>query len=116
MESNLRKANTLLFAVILLSAAFVLNNSCINNRTQKNPDSAGKSKFENVIVQGSGMDSIKLSEIPITIQQFIEKKKIAGAVTLVAHNGQVVSYEAVGFQNIEKIFQCIRILFSVLHQ
>jgi CubicO group peptidase (beta-lactamase class C family) len=45
---------------------------------------------------------LKLSEIPITIQQFVDEHKIAGAVTLVARYGQIVSFEAVGFQDIEK--------------
>jgi CubicO group peptidase (beta-lactamase class C family) len=85
---------SLLFGILLLV-------TCVSAQTTK------KTSLEfvnpnNVIVKGSGMDSLKLAEIPKAMQQFVSDKKIAGSVTLVAHNGQVVSFDAVGFQNIDK--------------
>jgi len=85
---------SLLFGILLLV-------TCVSAQTTK------KTPLEyvnpnNVIVKGSGMDSLKLAEIPKAMQQFVSDKKIVGSVTLVAHNGQVVSFDAVGFQNIDK--------------
>lgn len=88
------------FTYILLVLVFV-NPSCKNQPT-KNSEVKEKSSFENVLVEGSGMDSAKLAEIPVIMQQFVNDRKISGAVTLVAHNGHVVSFNAVGYQNIKK--------------
>jgi len=57
-----------------------------------------RSRTEKVL----GIDSLKLAEIPVSLQKFVDEKKIAGAVTLVEHNGQIISYETIGFQDIEK--------------
>jgi CubicO group peptidase (beta-lactamase class C family) len=99
IQQNLRD---LLFEFVILLCVFLVNTSCAKNRTSNSINSRNKGKIENVIVQGSGMDSLKLAEIPITMQQFVDENKIAGAVTLVARHGQIASFEAVGFQNIEK--------------
>ena len=49
-----------------------------------------------------GVDSEVLKKIPARIQQFVDEKKIAGAVTLVAYKGEIISCDAVGLQDIEK--------------
>jgi CubicO group peptidase (beta-lactamase class C family) len=46
---------------------------------------------------GSGSTPSKFKAIPERMQGFVEDGTIAGAVTLVAHKGEVVSLEAVGF-------------------
>lgn len=48
----------------------------------------------------SGFDPKKLQEIPKRMQQFVDDGTIAGAVTLVARHGQVVSLDAVGLADI----------------
>ena len=42
-----------------------------------------------------------LAEIPRRVQAFVEDHTIAGAVTLVAHKGEIVSFEALGFADLE---------------
>ncbi|MGI8732184.1 MAG: serine hydrolase domain-containing protein [Pyrinomonadaceae bacterium] len=52
-------------------------------------------------VSRSGMDSERLARIPVQIRSFVDKGAIAGAVTLVARRGTIVSLEAVGYQDLE---------------
>jgi len=92
---------------VLLTAIMVIS-SCAVNRASRNPETKSKENFEKVMIKGSGMDSIKLAGIPKAMEQLISDKKIAGAVTLVLHDGKVVSYDAVGFQDIDKKIQMQR--------
>jgi CubicO group peptidase (beta-lactamase class C family) len=46
-------------------------------------------------------DSKILAAIPQRMAEFVERKQFAGAVTLVAHRGKVVSLEAVGLADID---------------
>ena len=48
----------------------------------------------------SGIDRERLARIPARIKTFVEQGDIAGAVTLVARGGEVVSLEAVGYQDL----------------
>jgi CubicO group peptidase (beta-lactamase class C family) len=102
MTNNLQKARKLLSALSFMLCGLLVNSSFTTDRTSKDPGSQDANKFEKVTVKGSGMDSIKLAEIPKAIQQFVSERKIAGAVTLVVHNGMIVSFEAIGFQDIDK--------------
>jgi CubicO group peptidase (beta-lactamase class C family) len=102
MKNILQNAKNFLLAFTFLLSVLSVNSSCNKNRTSNSHNTLNESTAESVKVHGSGMDSLKLSEIPITIQQFVDEHKIAGAVTLVAGNGQIASFEAVGFQDIEK--------------
>lgn len=52
-------------------------------------------------VSKTGMDAEQLARIPAKMKSFVERGAIAGAVTLVARRGQVVSLEAVGYQDLE---------------
>ena len=47
------------------------------------------------------MDPERLAAIPVRMKAFVEQGDIAGAVTLIAIGGQVVSLEAVGYQDLE---------------
>jgi CubicO group peptidase (beta-lactamase class C family) len=76
--------------------------ACYENRSQKNINPGNYRRTEGVTVNRSGMDTGKPDAIQLQMQQFVNDKKIAGAVTLVAHNGQVFSFKAVGLQNIER--------------
>jgi CubicO group peptidase (beta-lactamase class C family) len=49
-----------------------------------------------------GVDKARLGQIGPRMQSFVDKKMVAGIVTLVAHNGEVVHLSAVGQQNIEE--------------
>src|ERR1700712_1806228 len=49
----------------------------------------------------AGMDAQRLKQIPVRMQEFVDRGLIAGAVTLVQRNGVVASVEAVGYQNLE---------------
>ncbi len=56
---------------------------------------------QNLNISKSGMDSERLARIPSRMHSFVEQRAIAGAVTLVARHGQVVSLEAAGYQDLE---------------
>lgn len=49
----------------------------------------------------TGMDAAVLARIPARMGEFVEKKRIAGAVTLVARQGRTVHVEAVGSADVE---------------
>jgi CubicO group peptidase (beta-lactamase class C family) len=49
----------------------------------------------------AGMDPGRLARIPARMKEFVNSGTIAGAVTLVARHGVVVSLEAVGYQDLE---------------
>lgn len=49
----------------------------------------------------AGMDPERLARIPARMTEFVEQGTIAGAVTLLARRGVVVSLEAVGYQDLE---------------
>ena len=49
---------------------------------------------------GAGMDPARLKEIPARLQKFVDEDTIAGAVTLVARQGETASLETVGFADL----------------
>ena len=51
---------------------------------------------------GAGVDKARLGQIGARMQSFVDQKMVAGVVTLVAHNGEVVHLNAVGQQNVEE--------------
>lgn len=52
-------------------------------------------------VSKSGMDPERLARIPVQIKSFVNQGTIAGAVTLIARRGKVVSLQAIGFQDLK---------------
>lgn len=48
-----------------------------------------------------GMDAERLARIPVRLKSLVEQGSIAGAVTLVARRGEVVSLVAAGYQDLE---------------
>lgn len=49
----------------------------------------------------AGMDPERSARIPARMKEFVDSGVIAGAVTLVARHGEVVSLKAVGYQDLE---------------
>jgi CubicO group peptidase (beta-lactamase class C family) len=49
----------------------------------------------------ASMDTQRLARIPARAKQFVDQGQISGAVMLLAHQGEVVLHEAVGYQDIE---------------
>ncbi|MSU34895.1 MAG: class A beta-lactamase-related serine hydrolase [Pedosphaera sp.] len=49
----------------------------------------------------TGMDAERLARIPRRMNEFVDAGKTAGAVTLVARHGEIVTFEAVGYQDLE---------------
>jgi CubicO group peptidase (beta-lactamase class C family) len=49
----------------------------------------------------SGMDQERLARIPVRLKSFVEQGTMAGAATLIARSGKVVSLEAIGYQDLE---------------
>ena len=86
-----------LSVLVFLYSILLINYSCTSNNTARDTDNT-----VNVSFKVSGMDSVKLAEIPVAMQKFVNEKKIAGAVTMVIRNGETSSFEAVGLQDIEK--------------
>ena len=68
------------------------------------PLSAGEAA-QNVLRLGEpaevGMEAAPLAEIPKRMQEFVDKKQISGAVTLLARQGKVVHLEAAGHADLE---------------
>jgi len=52
-------------------------------------------------VSKSGVDPERLARISVQLKSFVERGALAGAVTLVARRGEVVSLEAFGYQDLE---------------
>ncbi len=48
-----------------------------------------------------GMSSTQLAKIPQRMKAFVDQKRIAGAVTLIARHGVVAEFDAVGMQDME---------------
>lgn len=49
----------------------------------------------------TGLDPARLAQIPVRMQQFVDKGTAAGIVTLVARHGHVAALEAVGYTDLE---------------
>lgn len=56
---------------------------------------------QNKNVSKFGMDQKRLARIPIQLKPFVKQGAMAGAVTLIARRGKVVSLEAIGYQDLE---------------
>src|SRR3954468_3182453 len=52
--------------------------------------------------QLAGMSAKHLEAIPARMKEYVDSGKAAGMVTVVAHHGHVASFEAVGYQDLEK--------------
>jgi CubicO group peptidase (beta-lactamase class C family) len=100
MKKIQKIARDLSIAFTLLLGVLLLNSSCSESGSSGNLNSWDKAEIGNISVNIQGVDTMKLSEIPGQMLKFVSEKKIAGAVTLVIHNGQIVGFEAVGFKDI----------------
>ena len=58
--------------------------------------------WEHADAKAAGMDAQVLAKIPIRMKEFVDGGKTAGVVTVVARHGQIASFEAVGYQDLEK--------------
>ena len=56
---------------------------------------------QNQDVSKSGLNPERLARIPPRMQTFVQQGTIVGAVTLIARRGEVVSFQAIGYQNLE---------------
>ena len=102
MKIIFRKTRNPLTGFAFLLVALIISLSCSENRSSDSSYYGNKGRMPIVSVRGSGMDSLKLAEIPKKMQHFVCDKKVAGAVTLVSRNGQISNFEACGLKNIEK--------------
>lgn len=48
-----------------------------------------------------GMKAETLAKIPVRLQEFVTNHEIAGAVTLIARNGRIAHWEAIGWADVE---------------
>ena len=55
-----------------------------------------------IAATGTGVDAARLKQIPARMQKYVDDQSISGVVTLVAHNGQIVELDAVGYSDVEK--------------
>lgn len=63
--------------------------------------SASPGRAQEVAQAKAGMDPERLARIPVRMKEFVDTGTVAGVVTLVARHGEVVSLEAVGYQDLE---------------
>ena len=54
------------------------------------------------ILPQATVDPARLARIPARMGQFVEDGQIAGAVMLLAHRGEIVLHEAVGYRDVER--------------
>jgi CubicO group peptidase (beta-lactamase class C family) len=50
----------------------------------------------------AGMSAAKLAAIPVRLQEFVDAKKVAGIVTLIARHGSIAEVSAVGYRELEE--------------
>src|SRR5215813_1642989 len=65
----------------------------------KRPGTSGASPTS---PKNRGIDATRIARIPERMKSFVDQGRAAGIVTLVAHRGEIVSQNAVGFQDLEK--------------
>jgi len=56
---------------------------------------------ETQVAEATGMDPDRLAEIPVRMQEFVDERKIAGVVMVLARHDGIALLEAVGLQNLE---------------
>jgi CubicO group peptidase (beta-lactamase class C family) len=54
-----------------------------------------------ILTLAQAQDPEVLGKIPVRMKEFVDNKVVAGAVTLVAHDGKVAEFDAVGMADIE---------------
>ncbi|MCP4750460.1 MAG: beta-lactamase family protein, partial [Proteobacteria bacterium] len=74
---------------------------CSQLGSQVGADSSPAVELPRAKPETVGMSSETLSEIKPAVQDFLDRKWIAGAVTLVARKGEVVYFDAMGFRDVE---------------
>lgn len=57
--------------------------------------------FDHPDPESAGMDGHILANIPLRLQEFVDAGKTSGAVVLIARDGKVASFDAVGYRNLE---------------
>jgi len=80
-------------AVLLAFALISLGTSLLNAQDKASPDK---------IEMKSGLDLQQLAKVPVRMQELINAGEVAGVVTLVERDGEVVQVTAEGMQNIEE--------------
>ena len=61
----------------------------------------GRSSRPSVSTSTTGVNSVQLAKLGSRMRSFVERGKVAGLVTLVAHRGQIVHQQADGRQDLE---------------
>ncbi len=79
--------------VSLLFVALTLCSSSAQSSAQSNSQSSA--------AKGAAVDQTVLARIPQRMKAFVDQKAVAGAVTLVAHGGDTVEFDATGMADIE---------------
>src|SRR6188508_1410228 len=51
---------------------------------------------------GAGYSKERLQRIDQTIQQYVDKQWIAGASAIIVHDGKIVYYKGIGYDDIDK--------------
>src|SRR5690242_9021357 len=100
--SRLWPLKKIIVVVLLFCNASLLNAQSSNG----NAASSFKSANSNVLTMGSpasaGMSAERLSRIDSLVQDYVDKKWIAGATVLVARNGKIVYYKGLGYDDVDR--------------
>jgi len=92
----------------IIVAFFLLCNASLLSAQSSNGNAAAsfKNASSNVLTIGSassaGMSAERLSRIDSLVQEYVDKKWIAGATVLVARNGKIVYYKGLGYDDVDK--------------
>lgn len=84
--------------VVVLLLSLLVQNVAEAQSRRKGKQEAGPSKP----ARSRAVDDYRISLIPARMKSFVDQGRAAGIVTLVAHRGEVVSQNAIGFQDLEQ--------------
>ena len=87
---------------LLLSNASLLNAQSSNGNVATTFKNAGSSVLTMGSPSSAGMSAERLSRIDSLVQDYVDKKWIAGVTVLVARNGKIVYYKGLGYDDIDR--------------
>jgi CubicO group peptidase (beta-lactamase class C family) len=61
---------------------------------------SGTNVFQNAKPETQGFDSERLKKIDLIMQEYVDKKWLAGVVSIVARNGKIVYHKAIGYNDL----------------
>src|SRR5438105_12511682 len=100
--SHVLRLKKIIVVFLLLSNASLLNAQSSNGNVATTFKNAGSSVLTMGSPSSAGMSAERLSRIDSLVQDYVDKKWIAGATVLVARNGKIIYYKGLGYDDIDR--------------